>query len=977
MVMATTALLFCAGAPALASDALPDADSSLVQLFVDSATDVAQLSERYDLAEYKNVETDGSIQLAVDATAAELAELRAAGFRIGNTIEDAGTRAAVAEDRDRQRAQDELAKDLAQNGVPSGGAKLDGKHVVPLRGETVIQRAHVFTNYAGTFLYVEAHNKATIVTGATTVTGPAQALSFAGADGVYGAATNMGRLIDTGTNPDTYQYHRQLIRLTGADAQIPVAQMTVRVASSSGAVDTSKVTDWPGGSLPPHVAGYQQGFFTRYQDPTENRAQLDALAAEFPNLVTAVNLPNLSPGYQRRAQTVLGGWAGTATSLVPFTNQTGSLIAAEAPKAIVLTSKAWGHEGGNGITGQVVAGTGANAPLAVTVTDRAIKVTLGTGADGAANSTAAAVIAAINANAAASALVTAAPYRGNTAAGIPRTGEPLTMSDFLNAPAHVQRGPFQGRVYRIGAVRDGSKVGVFITCQVHAREWTTGLTCLETAERLVRNYATDPATKRLLDNTEVFISPNGNPDGGHYSMYDFASQRRNLSNHCDANTNNDPLARNTWGVDLNRNYTEYTRFDGAWVGASASCTSDSYSGPSEASEPETRNDMWVIDTFPNIKFASNMHSFGGYFMWSPGAYLDDGKRTTSPAPNIGVEKYFFQAGEKILGRIKEIRGTVILPERTGPIADVLYSGAGSSADDHWYRKGIIGYGFETGADRFISTETGTQQLSTGFQPPFGAATGSQDPRLANEGRDQAMEFASGNYGMIEAAYDYALDTTPPQTSIEYSAAKTAGEPVNFRFNWDGEAAVIRYTTDGSTPTLSSPTYNAERPRGLGEVLTLATLGVTDVKWFAVDIRGNQSALQTQRFLIAADQKDGSVGGSVPATLSLTLGAPATFGAFTPGVAREYTASTTATVISTAGEATLNVADPGANPGHLLNGTFAMPQPLQGLGVVKTWLAPTSNESVPVTFKQAVGATDALRTGMYAKTLTFTLSTTAP
>ena len=267
--------------------------------------------------------------------------------------------------------------------------------------------------------------------------------------------------------------------------------------------------------------------------------------------------------------------------------------------------------------------------------------------------------------------------------------------------------------------------------------------------------------------------------------------------------------------------------------------------------------MWIADTYPNIKFASNMHAFGGYFMWSPGAYLDDGKRTTSPAPNIGVEKYFFQAGEKILGRIKEIRGTVILPERTGPIADVLYSGAGSSADDHWYRKGIIGYGFETGADRFISTETGTQQIQTGFQPPFGTPAAGQDARLANEGRDQAMEFASGNYGMIEAAYDYALDTTPPQTSIEYSAAKTAGEPVNFRFNWDGEAAVIRYTTDGSTPTLASPTYNAQRPRGLGEVLTIAKLGVTDVKWFATDIKGNQSAVQTQRFLIAADQKDGT------------------------------------------------------------------------------------------------------------------------
>ena len=37
----------------------------------------------------------------------------------------------------------------------------------------------------------------------------------------------------------------------------------------------------------------------------------------------------------------------------------------------------------------------------------------------------------------------------------------------------------------------------------------------------------------------------------------------------------------------------------------------------------------------------------------------------------------------------------------------------------------------------------------------------------------------------------------------------------------------------------------------------------------------------------------------------------------------------------------------------------------------------SNETVPVTFKQAIGANEPLRTGPYAKTLTFTLSTTNP
>jgi len=115
------------------------------------------------------------------------------------------------------------------------------------------------------------------------------------------------------------------------------------------------------------------------------------------------------------------------------------------------------------------------------------------------------------------------------------------------------------------------------------------------------------------------------------------------------------------------------------------------------------------------------------------------------------------------------------------------------------------------------------------------------------------------------------------------------------------------------------------------------------------------------------------GGIVPATLSLTLGGPASFGVFTPGVAREYTASTTATVVSTAAGATLSVSD----PGHLTNGPATLPQPLQVAFSKSTWDAPVSNDTVTVSFKQAIGADDALRTGVYSKTLTFTLSTSTP
>jgi photosystem II stability/assembly factor-like uncharacterized protein len=118
---------------------------------------------------------------------------------------------------------------------------------------------------------------------------------------------------------------------------------------------------------------------------------------------------------------------------------------------------------------------------------------------------------------------------------------------------------------------------------------------------------------------------------------------------------------------------------------------------------------------------------------------------------------------------------------------------------------------------------------------------------------------------------------------------------------------------------------------------------------------------------------GNVGGSVPATLGLTLGPAATFGAFTPGVEKTYEATGSANVISTAGDATLSVGDTCC----LANGTFALPEPVQVSFSKASWTAPVSNDPVTITFKQHIAANQALRTGSYSKTLTFTLSTTNP
>ena len=102
------------------------------------------------------------------------------------------------------------------------------------------------------------------------------------------------------------------------------------------------------------------------------------------------------------------------------------------------------------------------------------------------------------------------------------------------------------------------------------------------------------------------------------------------------------------------------------------------------------------------------------------------------------------------------------------------------------------------------------------------------------------------------------------------------------------------------------------------------------------------------------------------------------------------------MLSTAGDAALSVTDPSTTaPGHLVNGTFVLPAALQAralnaantgstFGTVSgspltllTYAAPVSNDAVTLEFKQPIAATDALRTGAYTKTLTYTLSTTTP
>ena len=209
-----------------------------------------------------------------------------------------------------------------------------------------------------------------------------------------------------------------------------------------------------------------------------------------------------------------------------------------------------------------------------------------------------------------------------------------------------------------------------------------------------------------------------------------------------------------------------------------------------------------------------------------------------------------------------------------------------------------------------------------------------------------------------------------------------------------DGIAVTYTpptaTDNEDP---SPVVECAPPSG-----SVFAVGTTTVTCTARDAHGNTASDTFDVTVTWVEEDDGDVGGDVPGTLNLAVAGPASFGAFTPGLPRDYFTTLAATVTSTAADANLTVSDPSPTAtGHLVNGPFMLPQALQaraasaagtggdyaavaGTDAPTQLLAyggPVTNDAVTIDLKQPIAATDPLRTGTYRKTLTLTLSTNAP
>ncbi|KAK7862003.1 hypothetical protein R5R35_013543 [Gryllus longicercus] len=225
------------------------------------------------------------------------------------------------------------------------------------------------------------------------------------------------------------------------------------------------------------------------------------------------------------------------------------------------------------------------------------------------------------------------------------------------------------------------KGAIFIDAAIHAREWIAPPVALYTISQLVENYE---ANKDLVDALDWYVLPVINPDGYEYTFTNERFWRKTRSN------NGNPACL---GVDANRN------FEDNWlvIGSSTNLCSETYAGPSAASEPETQGlEAFLKSIGSDVDLYLTFHSYGQYILHPWGYTLtpaDDAEQLTS----LGL------AAAKAIEAVRGTKYTV------GGSADVLYYTSGSSQD--WAKSGAgIKYSYTVELPRG----------GTGFDPPASA-----------------------------------------------------------------------------------------------------------------------------------------------------------------------------------------------------------------------------------------------------------------
>ena len=162
-------------------------------------------------------------------------------------------------------------------------------------------------------------------------------------------------------------------------------------------------------------------------------------------------------------------------------------------------------------------------------------------------------------------------------------------------------------------VKDGKRDAVLYSSAQHAREWISPEINRRLAAWFIERYdAGDRSIKRLLRTTELWFVFVANPDGYQYT---FSSPDVRLWRKTLRDNNGNGTIEVGDGVDPNRNFAEHWNYDNE---RSTGCpTSETYRGPSAASEPETQAMQGLLDRIGFV-FQVNYHSAGRWLLYPEG-----------------------------------------------------------------------------------------------------------------------------------------------------------------------------------------------------------------------------------------------------------------------------------------------------------------------------------------------------------------------
>jgi len=146
----------------------------------------------------------------------------------------------------------------------------------------------------------------------------------------------------------------------------------------------------------------------------------------------------------------------------------------------------------------------------------------------------------------------------------------------------------------------------------HAREPQSMATVIYFMYYLLENYGRDPQVNYIVSNRKLHFIPVVNPDGYLYnetiSPGGGGMWRKNRRDN----------GNNTYGVDLNRNYSYQWAYDN--VGSSADPSRNNYRGTGPFSEPETQAVRDFCESH-QIRLCLNYHTYGDHLIY-PWTYID-------------------------------------------------------------------------------------------------------------------------------------------------------------------------------------------------------------------------------------------------------------------------------------------------------------------------------------------------------------------